>query len=116
VKADLLDVEGVAAPPRPNGEMVFEAPWQSRVFGLCAAIVETCFAGDREPFRRQLIAAIAAEPERPYWESWTIALQQLVVEAGVLDELSIDGTCERNLAAACVEPLIDPPRSSRVTR
>jgi Nitrile hydratase beta subunit len=96
VKADLLDVDGVAAPPRRNGEVVFEAPWQSRVFGLCAAIVETCFAGDREPFRQQLIAAIAAAPERPYWDSWTIALQQLVVEAGLLEEPSI----ERRLAAA----------------
>ncbi len=88
---ELLDVDGVAAPPRRNGELVFEAPWQSRVFGLCAAIVETCFDGDREPFRRQLIAAIAADPERPYWDCWTIALERLVLEAGLIDELAIDG-------------------------
>jgi hypothetical protein len=85
----LLDVDGIAAPPRRNGELVFEAPWQSRVFGLCAAIVETCFEGDREPFRQQLIAAIAAEPDRPYWDSWTVALEHLVVDAGLLDEFSI---------------------------
>jgi nitrile hydratase beta subunit-like protein len=90
VRADLLDADGITAPPRRNGELLFEAPWQSRVFGLCAAIVETCFDGDREPFRRQLIAAIAAEPDRPYWDSWTIALQQLVLEVGLLDELSIE--------------------------
>jgi hypothetical protein len=90
VNADLLDVDGIAAPPRRNGELIFEAPWQSRVFGLCAAIVETCFDGDREPFRQQLIAAIAAEPDRPYSDSWTIALQQLVLEVGLLDELSIE--------------------------
>ena len=94
MRGDLLDVEGVAAPPRRNGELVFEAPWQSRVFGLCAAIVETCFAGDREPFRQHLIVTIAAAPECPYWDSWTIALQRLVVEAGVLDEPTI----ERHLA------------------
>jgi hypothetical protein len=90
VRTDLLDVEGPAAPPRRNGEVVFEAPWQSRVFGLCAAVVESCFDGDREPFRRQLVAAIAAAPERPYWDSWTLALQQLVVDAGVLDERAVD--------------------------
>jgi nitrile hydratase beta subunit-like protein len=90
VNTDLLDTDGVAAPPRRNGELVFEAPWQSRVFGLCAAIVETCFEGDREPFRRQLIAAIAVEPGRPYWDSWTVALQGLVLEAGLIDELSIE--------------------------
>ena len=86
----LVDVDGIAAPPRRNGELVFEAPWQSRVFGLCAAIVETCFEGDREPFRQQLIAAIAAEPDRPYWDSWTVALEHLVVEAGLLDESSME--------------------------
>ncbi len=90
MKADLLDVDGIAAPPRRNGELVFEAPWQSRVFGLCAAVVQTCFNGDREPFRRQLIAAIAAEPDRPYWDTWTIALQQLVLNAGLLDQHAIE--------------------------
>jgi hypothetical protein len=91
VTGDLLDVEGIAAPPRQNGELVFDAPWQSRVFGRCAAIVETCFDGDREPFRHQLIAAIEADPHRPYWDSWTVALERLVVEAAVVDPVSIAG-------------------------
>lgn len=91
MNTELLFVEGAAAPPRRNGELVFDAPWQPRVFGLCAAIVETCFDGDREPFRQQLIAAIAVEPERPYWDSWTVALQRLVLEAGLIDELAIEG-------------------------
>lgn len=90
MNTDLADVDGPAAPPRRNGELVFDAPWQSRVFGLCAAIVEMRFNGDREPFRQQLIAAIAAKPERPYWESWTAALQRLVLEAGLIDELAIE--------------------------
>jgi uncharacterized membrane-anchored protein len=64
--------------PRRNGELAFDAPWQSRVFGLAAAVVEHAFGGDREPFRQQLIKAIAAEPGRPYWESWTAALEALV--------------------------------------
>ena len=91
MNAASLDIDGPAAPPRRNGELVFEAPWQPRVFGLCAAIVETCFNGDREPFRQQLIAAIAAEPERPYWDSWTAALQRLVLDAGLIDESAIEG-------------------------
>ena len=64
--------------PRRNGELAFDAPWQSTVFGLAAAVVEQAFGGNREPFRRQLIKAIATEPDRPYWESWTIALEALV--------------------------------------
>ena len=90
MNTDLLDADGVAAPPRRNGELVFEAPWQSRVFGLCAAIVETCFEGDREPFRRQLIAAIAADPDRPYWESWMVALEKLLLAADLIDAHSIE--------------------------
>ncbi len=63
--------------PRRNGELAFHTPWQGRVFALAAAVVEHAFGGDREPFRRQLIKAIAAEPGRPYWESWTAALEAL---------------------------------------
>ena len=64
--------------PRRNGELVFDAPWQSTAFALAAAVVEHAFGGDREPFRQQLIKAIAADTGRPYWESWTAALEALV--------------------------------------
>jgi len=64
--------------PRRNGELAFDAPWQSTVFALAAAVAENAFGGDREPFRQQLVAAIAADPGRPYWESWTAALEALV--------------------------------------
>jgi hypothetical protein len=63
--------------PRRNGELAFDAPWQSTVFALASAVIEHAFGGDREPFRQQLIAAIAAQPGRPYWESWTAALEAL---------------------------------------
>jgi hypothetical protein len=85
-----LDVDGPAAPPRSNGEVLFEAPWQGRVFGLAAAVVETQFGGDREPFRQRLIAAIAAEPERPYWDSWAVALEELVTSSGLLTSGDVD--------------------------
>ena len=70
--------------PRRNGEMAFDAPWQSRAFGLAAAVVETRLGTDWEPFRRRLIAAVAADPARPYWESWTAALEDLLVSAGLV--------------------------------
>jgi hypothetical protein len=64
--------------PRRNGELAFDAPWQSTVFALAGAVVEHALDGDREPFRQQLIKAIAEEPDRPYWENWTVALEALV--------------------------------------
>lgn len=79
--------------PRRNGELAFDAPWQTRAFGLAAAIVETRFDGDWAPFRTRLIAAVGSDEGRPYWESWTSALEDLLVTAdlvtaGDLDELS----------------------------
>src|SRR5205823_5167473 len=85
-----LDVDGPGAPPRSNGELIFDAPWQARVFGLAAAVVETRFAGDREPFRQRLIAAIAADPERPYWDSWAMALEELATADGLLPPGAVD--------------------------
>ncbi|MHB8466993.1 MAG: nitrile hydratase accessory protein [Acidimicrobiales bacterium] len=81
--------EGPGAVPRRNGELAFDAPWQTRIFGLAAAVVETRFDGDREPFRQCLIDAIASDPDRPYWESWEAALETLVIQAGIIDRRAI---------------------------
>ncbi|HSP05170.1 MAG TPA: hypothetical protein VLR27_16820 [Acidimicrobiales bacterium] len=76
--------------PRRNGELAFDAPWQARVFGLAAVLVETRFDGDWEPFRSELITAIAADEARPYWESWTAALEGLLVAAHLLSVDDLD--------------------------
>jgi hypothetical protein len=83
-------LDGPAAPPRRNGELAFDEPWQARAFGVAQAVVEARFGGDREPFRQRLIAAIAAEPDRPYWESWAAALEDLVVAAGLVGSGDVD--------------------------
>ncbi|MFZ1862982.1 MAG: nitrile hydratase accessory protein [Polyangiales bacterium] len=68
---ELLDVTGTAAPPRQNGELVFEAPWERRVFGLTMALVERG-AIEYARFREHLIAEIAAwEADHPPEESWS---------------------------------------------
>ena len=36
-----LDVDGPAAPPRSNGELVFGEPWEGRAFGLVMALVDS---------------------------------------------------------------------------
>lgn len=82
-----VDLEGL---PRRNGELAFDEPWQSRAFGLAAGVVDTCFEADWEPFRQRLIVAVAAHPDRPYWESWTAALEDLVVTAGLLGSSALD--------------------------
>jgi nitrile hydratase accessory protein len=80
---------GVAALPRDNGELMFEAPWQGRVFAMALAVVEERGL-DWDDFRRRLIAAIEADPDRPYYESWTVALAGLVVDTGVVMQDDLD--------------------------
>ena len=66
--------------PRRNGELVFEAPWEGRAFGLAAAYVEESGVG-WTAFRAHLIAAIADLPAgTPYYEAWVEALERLVAE------------------------------------
>jgi nitrile hydratase accessory protein len=87
----LLDVEGPAAPPRSNGELVFTAPWESRAFGLAMALADSGVF-EWETFRQALIARIAgfeaAHPDGEgwsYWACWTDALQDVLTgEAAVL--------------------------------
>ena len=38
--AEVTGMSGPAALPRRNGELVFEAPWQGRAFGMALAVVE----------------------------------------------------------------------------
>jgi hypothetical protein len=64
---------------------------------VAASVVETRFGKDWEPFRQELILAVAADQARPYWEVWAIALEALLLSAGP--------TTAANLAGVqCVEP------------
>ncbi len=68
-----IDAGGPSAPPRSNGELVFEAPWQARAFGMAVALLEREGLG-WEAFRRHLIPAIAARPGAAYYEQFVDAL------------------------------------------
>ncbi|MEA2626584.1 MAG: hypothetical protein QOD06_2629 [Candidatus Binatota bacterium] len=87
-----------AAPPRQNGELVFEAPWQGRVFGMALALAERG-AYRWDVFRDRLIAEIqggasAADDALPaaevYYRHWLAALEGLLVEGQLLDPADID--------------------------
>ncbi len=77
---------GLAEPtlPRSNGTPVFEAPWQARAHALAVASVEAS-GRDWDDFRRHLIAAVAEDGERPYWDSWVVALEAFLAETGLLE-------------------------------
>lgn len=89
---ELLDFEGgTAAPPRENGELVFDAPWQMRAFGLAAELVDAGRFSWRD-VQGSLIDVIAEwEASDPatrgvwvYYERWLEAVERLVVGRDVL--------------------------------
>jgi nitrile hydratase accessory protein len=86
-----LDVEGAAAPPRSNGELVFAEPWESRAFGMALTLSDAgAFTWDA--FRDRLIARIGAweaergvdDPSFRYYDHWLAALEDVLVGSGSL--------------------------------
>jgi nitrile hydratase accessory protein len=80
-----LDIDGPAAPPRSNGELVFSEPWESRAFGMAVSLCEAG-AFSWPEFQAALIARIgawetAAAQHEPwsYYQLWLAALEDVLV-------------------------------------
>lgn len=72
--------EGV---PRHNGELAFDAPWESRAFGVAAAYLDAS-GQEWKTFQAHLAAAIAELPDTtPYYEAWVVALDRLLATDGL---------------------------------
>lgn len=84
----LLDVDGPGAPPRSNGELAFAEPWERRVFGLTMALTQSVFA--YEDFRQRLIRRVQEAPDRPYWQSWAAALEDVLSAACAIEPEAVD--------------------------
>ena len=90
--ARLADLGVAAAVPRRNGELVFEEPWQGRVFGMAVALSEQGRL-PWEEFRQALIAEIATAETRGgefrYYHAWLAAFERVLAEHGAVrpDEL-----------------------------
>ena len=85
---------GATALPRENGELVFDAPWRGRIFGLALGVVRARGI-DWEEFRQRLMAAIEADPARQYYESWIAALDALVVDLGLASAEELEARAAR---------------------
>jgi nitrile hydratase accessory protein len=89
----LGELGGPTAVPRRNGELVFEAPWQGRAFGLAVALSEEGLF-PWEEFRQALIAAVAAAEARGgafrYYDAWLAAFERVLATRGVLSATEIE--------------------------
>jgi len=73
--------------PRQNGELVFEAPWEARAFGLAVALNEAGVYPWRD-FSQGLAAETAASEQQgasaSYYERWLETLEKLAIVRGLV--------------------------------
>ncbi len=87
------DLGDALAVPRKNGELVFAAPWEGRVFGMAVALSDDqIYAWNA--FRDRLVAEIAAAEEHGddsgYYERWLASFERLLLDTGVLTAEELD--------------------------
>ncbi len=85
------------APPRRNGNLHFERPWEARIFGVALALAKTGHF-EWEDFRESLIETIGEwenlHPDTSegwdYYENWLRALERKALDHGLVggDELA----------------------------
>jgi nitrile hydratase accessory protein len=98
--AELLDADGPGAPPRRNGELVFAAPWESRIFGLTLSL-HRAGVFEWDEFRRLLIEEIDAWEKRSgrgpwsYYERWHAAFEKLLAAKGLCPPAELHERIER---------------------
>ena len=89
----IANMVGSSALPRKNGELVFEAPWEGRAFGIAVALGDEGLYEWRD-FSQRLAAEIADTPDKSrssYYEQWLAALETLAVDRGLLTREEING-------------------------
>jgi len=92
-------LDGVAAPPMVNGELVFEAPWQGRIFGIArglaeqgiypwddfrAHLIEEIAAFERSQKNEPAVVSGASTPQYRYYDHFLRALETLLAERGLI--------------------------------
>jgi cobaltochelatase CobN len=86
-------LDGAAALPRRNGELVFEEPWQGRAFGMAVALHEQGLF-EWEEFRQELIARIAAVEATggpfEYYEIWLATFERILTARGVVSAADVE--------------------------
>jgi nitrile hydratase accessory protein len=91
------DATGPAALPRRNGELVFDAPWESRAFGAAVAMAQAGVYTFDE-MRDLLIEEIgqwerthrSADDGWSYYARWLAALERLLAQNNLLDATEIN--------------------------
>ena len=84
----MIDREVADSLPRKNGELVFEAPWEGRAFGM-AVVTHEKGVYQWEDFRDRLVERVS-EGSTHYYRDWLTAFESVLLARGVIqpDELA----------------------------
>ena len=89
----IATMDAQIALPRENGELVFQAPWEARAFGLAVALNEKDLYEWRE-FSSQLASEIAAAEQNntpsSYYARWVASLEELIIDRGLISREQLD--------------------------
>jgi len=94
---NIATMETKIALPRENGELVFQAPWEARAFGLAVALNEKDLYEWRE-FSSQLASEIATAEQNntpsSYYARWIASLEELLIDRGLISREQLDARTE----------------------
>ena len=101
VDQHIAEMDERIALPRKNGELVFEAPWEARAFGLAVALSEGGLYSWRD-FSQGLATEIAAAEQEgitsSYYERWLASLEKLVIAKGLMTDEELDAWTAKQAA------------------
>jgi len=97
VKRIISNMTGQTALPRKNGELVFQSPWESKIFGMAIVMHENGLY-DWEEFRKLLIHQINEWQSEPtanrgdwnYYERWISSLEELLVNKRIITRKELE--------------------------
>lgn len=75
-----IGMDEAIAPPRKNGELVFEAPWESRAFGMAV----TLYRDTRFEWGEFAAALATTSSSAGYYARWLTALETILLSKGML--------------------------------
>ena len=84
--------DGLAV-PRKNGELVFEAPWQGRVFGMALSLRQRSpypWSEFRDHLEREIAGAGPEDDGTRYYEHWLYTMEKNLIEKGVIDAKELE--------------------------
>ena len=98
-----LDLPSALKPPMENGEVVFETPWQSRIFGMAIVLSEQGHFSWAE-FQRYLIACISdwekqgSSTDYAYFDHFSQALFSITQDKNLIADAELEDLTRAFLA------------------